>query len=358
MPASASACTLCTVPIACSRQTHPRAAGRTQISAVRRPSGSRFAPWGAGARTLRSPHLRAGESCPLTTRPCSVRSRSASVRNACAWCWPPTRRWCCSTGTSARRFSPARSGKAGAPGPSTAFRTTSGRRSRTCGDSRPATSSTCAPSPRPGASAKSCKRCLHKSPGTTTSPCWRRLTTREFASGTPPRHARRAGAATCSPFRSRTGSTSVRATPSPISRGRCRRPTPIGHAGVQGPVPVRLPRHRRAAHGTGDRAASRGPHRALPAGDGGRIRLRRLVQQTTAEYLEERLGWHSVYAYNTETFGPDDTGPDQRGKGSAHALPPPSARFAQSGLAGRSRRQRHPRHRPGERSWARAWWAA
>ena len=84
----------------------------------------------------------------------------------------------------------------------------------------------------------------------------------------------------------------------------------------------------------------------------------RLVQQTTAEYLEERLGWHSVYAYNTETFAPDDARPDQRGRGSAHALPPPSARFAQSGLAGRSRRQRHPRHRPGERSWARAWWAA
>ncbi len=32
-----------------------------------------------------------------------------------------------------------------------------------------------------------------------------------------------------------------------------------------------------------------------------------LVQQTTAEYLEERLGWHSVSAYNTETFGPDGT---------------------------------------------------
>ena len=32
-----------------------------------------------------------------------------------------------------------------------------------------------------------------------------------------------------------------------------------------------------------------------------------LVQQITAEYLEERLGWHSVYAYNTETFGPDGT---------------------------------------------------
>lgn len=32
-----------------------------------------------------------------------------------------------------------------------------------------------------------------------------------------------------------------------------------------------------------------------------------LVQQTTAEYLEKGLGWESVYAYNTETFGPDGT---------------------------------------------------
>ena len=32
-----------------------------------------------------------------------------------------------------------------------------------------------------------------------------------------------------------------------------------------------------------------------------------LVQQTTAEYLETRLGWDSVYAYNTESFGPDGT---------------------------------------------------
>ena len=32
-----------------------------------------------------------------------------------------------------------------------------------------------------------------------------------------------------------------------------------------------------------------------------------LVQQTTAEYLENQLGWESVYAYNTETFGPDGT---------------------------------------------------
>ena len=32
-----------------------------------------------------------------------------------------------------------------------------------------------------------------------------------------------------------------------------------------------------------------------------------LVQQTTVDYLERRLGWQSVYAYNTETFGPEGT---------------------------------------------------
>jgi type I restriction enzyme R subunit len=32
-----------------------------------------------------------------------------------------------------------------------------------------------------------------------------------------------------------------------------------------------------------------------------------LVQQTTAEYLEKALGWESVCAYNTETFGPEGT---------------------------------------------------
>ncbi|MHC1729696.1 MAG: type I restriction endonuclease subunit R [Syntrophobacteraceae bacterium] len=32
-----------------------------------------------------------------------------------------------------------------------------------------------------------------------------------------------------------------------------------------------------------------------------------LVQQTTAAYLEHQLRWDSVYAYNTETFGPDGT---------------------------------------------------
>jgi len=30
-----------------------------------------------------------------------------------------------------------------------------------------------------------------------------------------------------------------------------------------------------------------------------------LVQQTTADYLKNNLGWESVYAYNQETFGPD-----------------------------------------------------
>lgn len=30
-----------------------------------------------------------------------------------------------------------------------------------------------------------------------------------------------------------------------------------------------------------------------------------LVQQTTAEYLEQELGWESVYAYNNEDLGPD-----------------------------------------------------
>jgi type I restriction enzyme R subunit len=32
-----------------------------------------------------------------------------------------------------------------------------------------------------------------------------------------------------------------------------------------------------------------------------------LVQQTTAEYLENELGWEPVYAYNTDTFGPAGT---------------------------------------------------
>ncbi|WP_176044614.1 type I restriction endonuclease subunit R [Burkholderia vietnamiensis] len=32
-----------------------------------------------------------------------------------------------------------------------------------------------------------------------------------------------------------------------------------------------------------------------------------LVQQTTADYLEEKLGWRSVFAFNEETFGPEGT---------------------------------------------------
>lgn len=32
-----------------------------------------------------------------------------------------------------------------------------------------------------------------------------------------------------------------------------------------------------------------------------------LVQQTTADYLRDELGWESVYAYNSETFGPEGT---------------------------------------------------
>ena len=30
-----------------------------------------------------------------------------------------------------------------------------------------------------------------------------------------------------------------------------------------------------------------------------------LVQQTTADYLQQELGWESVFAYNNENFGPD-----------------------------------------------------
>src|SRR6266568_2294639 len=33
----------------------------------------------------------------------------------------------------------------------------------------------------------------------------------------------------------------------------------------------------------------------------------RLVQQTFADHLRDRLGWESVYAYNVETFGEQGT---------------------------------------------------
>ena len=32
-----------------------------------------------------------------------------------------------------------------------------------------------------------------------------------------------------------------------------------------------------------------------------------LVQQTTADYLRDALGWNVVYAFNDETFGPEGT---------------------------------------------------
>lgn len=33
----------------------------------------------------------------------------------------------------------------------------------------------------------------------------------------------------------------------------------------------------------------------------------RLVQKTFADHLHDHLGWESVYAYNTGTFGPAGT---------------------------------------------------
>lgn len=32
-----------------------------------------------------------------------------------------------------------------------------------------------------------------------------------------------------------------------------------------------------------------------------------LVQQTTADYLHDEVGWDSIFAYNEETFGPEGT---------------------------------------------------
>ena len=32
-----------------------------------------------------------------------------------------------------------------------------------------------------------------------------------------------------------------------------------------------------------------------------------LAQETTANYLRDKLGWESVYAYNTETLGKEGT---------------------------------------------------
>ena len=33
----------------------------------------------------------------------------------------------------------------------------------------------------------------------------------------------------------------------------------------------------------------------------------RLVQRTTADYFEHELGWHNVWAYDSETYGPGGT---------------------------------------------------
>ena len=48
-----------------------------------------------------------------------------------------------------------------------------------------------------------------------------------------------------------------------------------------------------------------------------------LVQRTFAEYLEEKLGWESVYAWNQETFGLAGT----LGGRFPPPLPPPSSPF-------------------------------
>ena len=55
-----------------------------------------------------------------------------------------------------------------------------------------------------------------------------------------------------------------------------------------------------------------------------------LVQQTTAEYMEQQLAWESVYAYNNEDFGPDKpAGEKRRPRGSAGAHPAQEARRAE-----------------------------
>jgi type I restriction enzyme, R subunit len=66
-----------------------------------------------------------------------------------------------------------------------------------------------------------------------------------------------------------------------------------------------------------------------------------LVQQTTAEYLEQQLGWESVYAYNNEDFGPDSLlGRKDRPRGGADPHLRAKAGGAEPGPAGRSLRRR------------------
>ncbi len=40
-----------------------------------------------------------------------------------------------------------------------------------------------------------------------------------------------------------------------------------------------------------------------------------LVQQTTANYLEQQLNWDSIYAYNNECLGPASFLGDSKAKG-------------------------------------------
>ncbi|HQN30248.1 MAG TPA: hypothetical protein PKX20_03905, partial [Methanothrix soehngenii] len=72
-----------------------------------------------------------------------------------------------------------------------------------------------------------------------------------------------------------------------------------------------------------------------------------LVQQTTADYLEQQLGWESVYAYNNEDFGPKSLlGRGFRSGGGADPNPAPEAGRAEPRPARRSIRRRcAPDHR-------------
>ena len=66
----------------------------------------------------------------------------------------------------------------------------------------------------------------------------------------------------------------------------------------------------------------------------------RLVQQTFADHLHDALGWDSVYAFNTETFGPNGTlGPRKRARRRAGARPAGSAGEPEPGLPEAAREQ-------------------
>ena len=85
-----------------------------------------------------------------------------------------------------------------------------------------------------------------------------------------------------------------------------------------------------------------------------------LVQQTTADYLRDELGWESVYAYNQETFGPGwhpwARPPTRRSCSPAilrgkleefnPGLPGEAYRDATRQIVEYSHRPNHPRHQP------------